>query len=389
MADKDMAVRSFTVVGKKEDITDFVTAIDPDQTLLTNKFGKTSVKSTEHAWLNDSLRPAMENAYQEAVDFDSQKANPRKRDSNYVQKFLHGYSVTDTTQAIAKYGVSDELGYQMVKATKEIGRDLEYAIVRNKAKVMGDDAVAGKMGGIPYFLENFKEVTADTAGKFTLANHKFVNGDVVVFRGKGSNALDTKLKANTQYFVKVLNANEFNICATEQETTATAPTIITPTAAIANGKCELTSGNAVDAGAVTGANQSKLTFDLVNDAMQAAWSRGGSIDFAVMSGKNKRVCSGFTQGTTKNREQTSKELVEVVDVLETDFGRIDLVSHRMYTDDVVDLIEAQYWKLGYLIPFHVEDGLRKGTYKSKYITGDATLECTAPIANARIYNITK
>ena len=26
------------------------------------------------------------------------------RDSNYVQKFLHGYSVTDTTQAIAKYG---------------------------------------------------------------------------------------------------------------------------------------------------------------------------------------------------------------------------------------------------------------------------------------------
>ena len=50
MADKDTAVRSFTVVGKKEDITDFVTAIDPDQTLLTNKFGKTSVKSTEHAW---------------------------------------------------------------------------------------------------------------------------------------------------------------------------------------------------------------------------------------------------------------------------------------------------------------------------------------------------
>lgn len=384
-----MAVRSFTVVGKKEDITDFVTAIDPDQTFLTNKFGKTKVTSTEHAWLNDSLRPAMKNAYQEAVDFDSQKANPRKRDSNYVQKFLHGYSVTDTTQAIAKYGVSDELGYQMVKATKEIGRDLEYAIVRNKEKVMGDDSVAGKMGGIPYFLENFKDVTATAAGVFTLTDHKFVNGDVVVFRSKGDDALNTSLKANTQYFVKVINANTFNICATEQETTATKPNIIKPTADIATGKCELTSGNAINASAVTGTNAGKLTFDVINDAMQAAWSRGGSIDFAVMSGKNKRVCSGFTQGTTKNREQTSKELVEVVDVLETDFGRIDLVSHRMYTDDVVDLIEAQYWKLGYLIPFHVENGLRKGTYKSKYITGDATLECTAPIANARIYNIEK
>lgn len=89
MADKDTAVRSFTVVGKKEDITDFVTAIDPDQTLLTNKFGKTSVKSTEHAWLNDSLRPAMENAYQEAVDFDSQKqihvnVNPTMYKNSYM-----------------------------------------------------------------------------------------------------------------------------------------------------------------------------------------------------------------------------------------------------------------------------------------------------------------
>ena len=270
----------------------------------------------------------------------------------------------------------------MVKATKEIGRDLEYAIVRNKAKVMGDDAIAGKMGGIPYFLENFKEVTATAAGVFTLANHKFVNGDVVIFRAK-TGTLDTNLKANAQYFVKVIDANTFSICATEQETTATSPTIIKPSAAINAGSTELTSGNAVDASA------GNLTFNLINDAMQAAWSRGGSINFAVMSGKNKRVCSGFTQGTTKNREQTSKELVEVVDVLETDFGRIDLMSHRMYTDDVVDLIEAQYWKLGYLIPFHVEDGLRKGTYKSKYITGDATLECTAPIANARIYNIKK
>ena len=47
-------------------------------------------------------------------------------------------AVTDITQAIKKYGVRDEIGYQMVKATKEIGRDLEYAIVANKTKVLGD-----------------------------------------------------------------------------------------------------------------------------------------------------------------------------------------------------------------------------------------------------------
>ena len=153
-------------------------------------------------------------------------------------------------------------------------------------------------------MENFKEVTATTAGVFTLANHKFVNGDVVMFRAK-TGTLDTKLKANTQYFVKVVDANTFNICETEQETTATAPNTVKPAAVINAGSTELTSGNAIDAKSAAGAGA--LTFDLINDAMQAAWSRGGSIDFAVMSGKNKRVCSGFTQGTTKNREQTSKD----------------------------------------------------------------------------------
>ena len=68
---------------------------------------------------------------------------------------------------------------------------------------------------------------------------------------------------------------------------------------------------------------------------------------------------------------------------------IDLVAHRMYDNDTIDLLELQYWKMGYLIPFHVEDVPRKGTYKEKVITGVATLECTAPIANARIVGISK
>lgn len=68
---------------------------------------------------------------------------------------------------------------------------------------------------------------------------------------------------------------------------------------------------------------------------------------------------------------------------------MDVNAHRMYTDDVVDLMEFQYWKLGYLIPFHTENPPRTGTYKQKVITGSVTLECTAPIASARIKNISK
>lgn len=90
MAFKDVAVKSGTIVGKVEDVTDFITALDPDETFYSNKFGRTSVTSTKHEWLNDNLRPARDNAEMEVTDFDAQKTRPRTRSANYVQKFMNG-----------------------------------------------------------------------------------------------------------------------------------------------------------------------------------------------------------------------------------------------------------------------------------------------------------
>ncbi len=40
---------------------------------------------------HDGLRPAMDNATLEAVEFDGQKARPRTRGLNYVQQLMAGY----------------------------------------------------------------------------------------------------------------------------------------------------------------------------------------------------------------------------------------------------------------------------------------------------------
>ena len=384
---KEMAVKSYNVVGTVEDMNDFITNIDPDQTLLTSRFGKLSVTNTEHNWLCDSLRPAMDNATLEVHDFSTRKATPRRRESNFTQQFEHGYTVSDITQAIKKYGVRDEKAYQMLKASKEIGRDLEYAIVANKAKAPFDETTAGRFGGIPYFLDNWSEITVDAQGIVTLANHRFVTGDRVTVRGKGANQLDAKFAPNTQYFVKPVDKDKFTLHATAEDSAATPGTPIKPGQAVSNGKMELTYCNAIDAGKLAKAGE--FNMEALNDAMQAVWSRGGDVDIAVMSGKNKRKASTFTANSQRNVAMEAKKLTQVIDVLETDFGVVELVAHRMYTDDVVDLLELQYWKLGYLIPFHNEDLERRGTYQESVITGTATLECTAPIANARLYGITK
>ena len=59
----------------------------------------------------------------------------------------------------------------------------------------------------------------------------------------------------------------------------------------------------------------------------------------------------------------------------------------MQTNDRIDIIEAQYFKLAYLIPFKVEDLPRTGLRKAKAVTGQLTLECRTADAHAAITNI--
>lgn len=128
--------------------------------------------------------------------------------------------------------------------------------------------------------------------------------------------------------------------------------------------------NVVEAGA-----DGKLTEEMLNDAIQKAWEAGGSPELVVVSGKNKRTISGFTASATKNRDMTDKKLVNVVDVYESDFGLVKMQAHRMQTNDRIDIIESQYFKLAWLVPFKIEDLARKGLKKEKVIHGQVTMEC--------------
>ena len=309
-----MASFDYKIVGKVEDITDFVINLSPDETLLTSKFGRTSIIGTEHSWLSDSLRPAQTNKTVEKVDFSTIEATPRKRQSNYVQQFVAGYMITDISQSVKKYGVKDEMSYQMVKASKEIGRDLEYAVTTNSTKVMIDNVTEGQMGGIPMLLNDAAAFTVVAATDvFTLTGHKMVTGDVVTFFTGANGVLPAGLTANTQYYVRVASADTFTVHLTPQAAqgnTGKVDVTNTGTAPFYVAQC-----NVINLGDIAATDAGKFVFDRLNDAMQSAWKRGGKINDAIMSGKNKRKASGFTQGTQKTKEMASKEVVEVVDVV--------------------------------------------------------------------------
>jgi hypothetical protein len=130
-----------------------------------------------------------------------------------------------------------------------------------------------------------------------------------------------------------------------------------------------------------------LTETAFNDAIQNAWNKGGVIDTAVVSGKSKRAISAFTAGAQKTRDQKEKKAVNVIDIYQSDFGEVTLMAHRQQVDSRIDIIESQYFRMGFLVPFHREDLPKKGHKIEKVITGQVTMECRSRDANASIINI--
>ena len=127
--------------------------------------------------------------------------------------------------------------------------------------------------------------------------------------------------------------------------------------------------------------------DSLNDAIQLAWADGGSPKTVILSGANKRIASGFTAGSMKTRDVGSKKLVNVVDAYESDFGVVDLISHRMASDARIDILEDQYWKTAVFKPFTTYDLPKTSLKIEKVIVGYLTLECRAKDANASITGI--
>ena len=140
--------------------------------------------------------------------------------------------------------------------------------------------------------------------------------------------------------------------------------------------------NAVASNHVTGSGT--VTEENLNDAIQKAWAVGGTPDICVVSGANKRVISGFTGNAERQRSADATKIKQIVDVYESDFGLVNMVLHRLQPDNRIDLLQSEYWKLAYLIPFKTYERPKDSLMNGKVVTGQLTMECRSPEANSYI-----
>ena len=378
---------TYEAVGTKDDFSKIVTSIEPDMTFFLSNFGEAEdAASLKFNWTTDGLKPPQENAHHEMTDYTTDKVGSLAQWDNRCQHFISSGRVTDAQRKHAKeYSPEDEFARQKEKAFRQHARDIEYALVFNRApRDESPGSNPALTGGVRYFLEEeLEDVTFTGNVCACTADHKLDTGDFVYFKAKpgAGNKLPTEVAANMPYYIrKDTDPKKFTLYNSMDDAIKNVNQL---TLSTAGQGVQMVKNNVFSAG------DALLTEDHINDCMEMCSKRGGNPTLAVMSGRLKRRFSAIvTGGATKQRSSKDKTAVNVTDVYESDFGVIHAEVHRMYSDTIVDFMDMNYWDMKWFDRTHEVTGLaKKGSYEEFVIESWLGLQGTQPKASGSIYNI--
>jgi hypothetical protein len=132
--------------SRREDLTDVVTNISPDETPLLSMLGRGSdARQTLHEYPTDTFASAADNAQVEAADHTAVDHTQPSRASNNTQIFTDNITVSDTAAVVD--GVVNALEYQMTKNMKEHAKDIELALMAG-SRASGASGVARRLTGV-------------------------------------------------------------------------------------------------------------------------------------------------------------------------------------------------------------------------------------------------
>lgn len=145
----------FDAKGVREDLSNVIYQISPEETPFMSNIGRENVKNTFYEWQTDDLAAASTtNAQVEGDDITQfTSATPTVRIGNYTQISRKDVIISGTLESVDKAGRRSELSYQMAKRSAELKRDMETTMLANQAAAAGDTANARKTGALLAFLK--------------------------------------------------------------------------------------------------------------------------------------------------------------------------------------------------------------------------------------------
>jgi len=175
---------TYSAKGIREDLSNVITNISPEETPYMSNIGRENITNTLFEWQTDALDSAAANAQLEGDDVTFNSVTATVRLTNYAQISRKTIVLSNTEEVVNKAGRRSELAYQIAKRGSELKRDQEYVMLNGGYAVAGNTTTARVTASLNAFIKT--NVDYDTTNGVnpsytTLPNSARTDGTVRTF----------------------------------------------------------------------------------------------------------------------------------------------------------------------------------------------------------------
>jgi hypothetical protein len=175
---------TFDAKGIREDLSNVITNIAPEETPYMSNIGRESVSNSLYEWQTDTLAAAAANKQLEGDDvtsFDAVTATVRLQ--NYAQISRKTIVLSATEETVNKAGRRSELAYQIAKRGAELKRDQEFTMLNGAVAAAGNTTTARGTASLQAFIKTNYDMQTNGANPSytTLPNSARTDGNVRTF----------------------------------------------------------------------------------------------------------------------------------------------------------------------------------------------------------------
>jgi hypothetical protein len=153
MAQPTNTFDTYDTVGIREDLSNVIYDVSPDETPLLSSMAKVKATNTFHEWQTNALRAAANNHHVEGSDTGATAVSPTERLGNYTQIFKNSVITSGTNDVVDAAGRGNsEMSYNIIRVATEQKLDMEKALFENVARVAGNATTARKLAGLGAWL---------------------------------------------------------------------------------------------------------------------------------------------------------------------------------------------------------------------------------------------
>lgn len=175
-------VRTSGAVGNREELSDVVSRITPEDTPIYSMIEKGKCVSVNPTWETDELAAPGDNAREEGEEYTFGAVTAPEKLGDYTQILRKDWIISGTQEVVDEAGKVQKRKYQKLKKGVEIRKDVEYAIVSNQGSQGGN---IRRLGGLPSWIKtNVSRGAGGANGGFT--------GNVTVAATNGTQRAFTK-----------------------------------------------------------------------------------------------------------------------------------------------------------------------------------------------------